>query len=44
MATKQRAPKQKITAKEREENRKFLIVVAVATLVLMLLMYFIYVR
>lgn len=44
MATKNRQPKQKVTAKDREENRKFLIVVALATVALMLLMYFIYVR
>jgi RsiW-degrading membrane proteinase PrsW (M82 family) len=43
MASKQKLTKQKISAKDREDNRKFLIVLAVATLVLMLLMYFIYV-
>jgi hypothetical protein len=42
MATKHKTPKQKITAKDREDNRKFLLVLAIATVVLMLLMYFIF--
>lgn len=44
MATKHKTPKQKITAKDREDNRKFLIVLAIATVALMLLMYFIFGR
>lgn len=44
MSTKHRTPKQKISAKDREDNRKFLIVLAVATVALMLLMYFIFTR
>jgi hypothetical protein len=43
MATKHKSSKQKISAKDREENRKFLIVLAVTTLFLILLMYFIFV-
>jgi hypothetical protein len=42
MATKQKLTKEKISAKDREDNRKFLFVLAVATAVLMLLMYFIF--
>ena len=42
MATKQKLTKQKISVKDREDNRKFLIVLAVATVALMLLMYFIF--
>jgi hypothetical protein len=44
MATKQKLTKQKISAKDREDNRKFLIVLGIATLVLVALMYFIFVR
>ena len=44
MTTKHRSPKQKISIKDREDNRKFLLVLAIATVVLMLLMYFIFVR
>ena len=43
MAAKQKLTKQKISAKDREDNRKFLIVVAIATVALMLLMYFIFI-
>lgn len=42
MSTKQKLTKQKTTVKDREDNRKFLIVLAVATAALMLLMYFIF--
>jgi hypothetical protein len=42
MTTKHKSSKQKISAKDREGNRKFLLVVAIATLALMLLMYFIF--
>jgi hypothetical protein len=41
MATKSRTSKQKISEKDREDNRKFFIVVALATLALVLLVYFI---
>lgn len=36
--------KQNIAKNDREDNRKFFTVLAIATLALMLLMYFIYVR
>jgi len=36
--------KHNIAKHDREDNRKFLMVLAIATLVLMLLMYFMYVR
>ena len=42
MSTKHKSTKQKITVKDREDNRKFLIVLAIATIALMLLMYFIF--
>lgn len=42
MATKQKLTKEKISAKDREDNRKFFLVLAVATALLMLLMYFIF--
>ncbi len=44
MSTKHRSTKEKISAKDREDNRKFLIVLALATVALMLLMYFIFAR
>lgn len=44
MATKSKPGKQNLKAKDAEENRKFLIIVALATLLLMILMYFIFVR
>lgn len=42
--TKHRNPKQKYQTQDREDNRKFLTVLAVATILLMLLMYFLFVR
>jgi len=36
--------KRSFVKQDREDNRKFFMVLAIATLVLMLLMYFIYVR
>lgn len=42
MATKQKLTKEKTSAKDREDNRKFFIVLAVATAALMVLMYFIF--
>jgi len=42
MATKQRFTKRRQSAKDREENRKFITILAVATVLLMLLMYFIF--
>ncbi len=44
MTTKHKTPKQKFAKQDKEDNRKFLLVLAVATLVLMLLMYIIFVR
>lgn len=37
-------PKQKFATKDREDNRKFLLVLAIATIALMLVMYFAFVR
>jgi len=42
MATKQKWTKEKITSKDREDNRKFLLVLAISTAALMVLMYFIF--
>lgn len=42
MSIKHKSTKQKISAKDREDNRKFFIVLGLATVALMLLMYFIF--
>lgn len=42
MATKHRITRQRQGTKDREEMRKFLTIVVIATLALMLLMYFIF--
>ena len=39
MSIKQKMKKQKVAEKDREDNRKFVIILAVATLALMVLMY-----
>ncbi len=42
MASKHKFTRQRQTTKDREEMRKFLMIVAIATLALMVLMYFIF--
>jgi hypothetical protein len=42
--SKHKAPKQKFAEQDREDNRKFLLVLAVATVLLMVVMYFAFVR
>lgn len=44
MAHRQKYTKQQRSTKDREEMRKFLTIVAIATLALMVLMYFIFAR
>lgn len=44
MSTKQKVTKQQRNAKDREENRRFMTILAVSTVLLMLLMYFIFAR
>lgn len=44
MATRHKTSKQKISAKDREDNRKFITILAIATVLLMILMYIIFVR
>ena len=42
--SKYKGTKQRQTVKDRDENKKFMIVLAIATVVLMLVMYFAFVR
>jgi hypothetical protein len=42
--TKHKPAKQKYAAQDREDNRKFLLVLAIATIVLMVVMYFAFVQ
>jgi hypothetical protein len=42
MATKQKLTKQQQAAKDRAENRKFIAILAISTLLLMVLMYLIF--
>ncbi len=44
MATKQKVNKQQQVRRDREENRKFITIVAVATVLLMALLYFVFAR
>ncbi len=45
MSNKVKAPKkQRFVKQDKEDNRKFLTILAIATLLLMVLMYFIFVR
>lgn len=44
MAHRQKYTKQQRSTRDREEMRKFLTIVAIATLALMVLMYFIFAR
>ena len=42
--SKHRITKQKPSAHDREDNRKFLVILAISTVLLMLVMYFAFVR
>lgn len=42
MSTKHKLTKEQQTAKDREENRKFLVVLGLATIALMVLMYLLF--
>ena len=42
--TKYNRNKKNLSAKDREENRKFMTVLAIATVILMLIMYFAFMR
>lgn len=44
MARKQRITKQRQSTRDRQEMRKFLTIVAISSVVLMLLLYFIFAR
>lgn len=43
MATKQKSPKNRFAEKDRADNQKFLLILIGATVLLMVLMYFIFV-
>ena len=44
MSTKQKVNKQSQARKDSEENRKFITIVAIATVLLMVLLYIVFVR
>lgn len=44
MATKQKVNKQQQVRRDREDNRKFITIVAVATVLLMVFIYYVFVR